>query len=176
LDNDSDDDDDVLTAVPVSNPRHGSLNLNTDGSFTYTPQPNFTGSDSFTYKANDGTADSNIATVTITVDPIPNQAPVATNDSYSTDPDIILTVPAPGLLDNDADADNDSLTAVLVSWPSNGTLNLNPDGSFTYTPHAGFTGSDSFTYKANDGNDDSNVATVHITVGSYMLYLPLILK
>ena len=105
-----------------------------------------------------------------------NLTPVAADDTYSTDPDTILIVPAPGLLDNDSDDDDDALTAVWVSEPNNGTLNLNADGSFTYTPNTGFTGSDSFTYKANDGNDDSNIVTVNITVGSYTLYLPLILK
>ncbi len=176
LANDADADDDGLTAVLVSNPSNGILNLNPDGSFTYTPNASFIGSDSFTYKANDGLDDSNIATVTITIDSGPNQAPVATNDTFSTDLDTSLTVWAPGVLGNDSDADGDGLTAVLVSWPSNGTLNLNADGSFTYTPNAGFTGSDSFTYKANDGSDDSNIATVNITVGEFNVYLPLILK
>ena len=105
-----------------------------------------------------------------------NLAPVAADDAYSTDPETSLTVLAPGLLDNDTDADDDGLTAVLVSNPSSGTLTLNADGSFTYMPNAGFTGSDSFTYQANDGLEDSNVATVTITVELYELYLPLILR
>jgi hypothetical protein len=70
----------------------------------------------------------------------------------------------PGVLGNDSDADGDALTAVLVSGPTSGALVLNPNGSFTYTPNAGFFGSDSFTYKANDGLADSNVVTVTITV------------
>ena len=67
-------------------------------------------------------------------------------------------------LSNDSDADGDTLTAAEVSGPSNGTLTLNTDGSFTYTPNANFNGSDSFTYQANDGSADSNIATVSITV------------
>ena len=105
-----------------------------------------------------------------------NLAPAAVDDSYSTSENTPLTVSAPGLLDNDSDADEDGLTAVPVSNPSHGTLNLNTDGSFTYTPHPNFTGSDSFTYKANDGFVDSNVAIVNITVGEFKVYLPLIVK
>ncbi|MCA9977588.1 MAG: cadherin-like domain-containing protein, partial [Anaerolineales bacterium] len=125
---------------------------------------------------NDGLADSNIATVTITVEVILNYPPVAANDTYSITPNTTLTVPAPGLLSNDTDAEGDPLTAVWVSSPSHGTLNLNADGSFTYTPNAGFTGNDSFKYKANDGSNYSYVATVTITVQLYTLYLPLILN
>jgi dipeptidyl aminopeptidase/acylaminoacyl peptidase len=90
--------------------------------------------------------------------------PTAVSDSYDTDEDTTLTVAAPGVLQNDTDADGDTLTAALVSGPSNGTLMLNADGSFTYTPTANYNGTDRFTYKANDGQADSNVATVTITV------------
>ena len=90
--------------------------------------------------------------------------PEAQGDSYTTDEGQELAVPAPGVLDNDTAASSDTLEATKVSDPSNGTLTLNADGSFTYTPNSGFTGEDSFTYKANDGTSDSNVATVTITV------------
>jgi VCBS repeat-containing protein len=163
LGNDSDVDGDALTAVLVAGPSNGVLTLNADGSFSYTPAANFNGSDSFTYKANDGAADSNVATVSITVTAV-NDAPVAVNDAYSTAEDTVLLVAAPGVLGNDSDVDGDALTAVLVAGPSNGVLTLNADGSFSYTPAANFNGSDSFTYKANDGAADSNVATVSITV------------
>jgi hypothetical protein len=97
-----------------------------------------------------------------------NDAPVATNDSYQTDEDTPLVVnAASGVLANDTDVDTPhaSLTAILVSGPSNASsFTLNPDGSFNYTPNANFFGSDSFTYKANDGFLDSNVATVSITI------------
>ncbi len=97
---------------------------------------------------------------------VQNSAPVANNDSYSTGEDTALSVPAPGVLGNDSDADSDPLTAVLVSGPAHGTLTLNPDGSFSYTPTANYSGADSFSYKANDGTADSNVATVSLTVVS----------
>ena len=95
-----------------------------------------------------------------------NTPPVANDDSYSTAEDGLLNVAAPGVLGNDNDGESDLLSAVLVSGPSNGSLTLNADGSFSYTPAANFSGSDSFTYKANDGQADSNVATVNITVVS----------
>ena len=77
---------------------------------------------------------------------------------------MVLSVVAPGVLGNDSDADDDSLTASLVTSVSNGSLDLQTDGSFTYTPNLNFNGEDSFTYVANDGKADSNIATVTITV------------
>ncbi len=101
--------------------------------------------------------------MTITVSPV-NDAPAAAGDSYSTAEDTARTVAAPGVLGNDSDPDGTTLTAVLVSGPSHGTLTLNPDGSFTYTPAANYNGPDSFTYRASDGTLTSNVATVAISV------------
>lgn len=94
----------------------------------------------------------------------PNTPPIAQNDLYTTEQGIPLTVSAPGVLANDTDPDGNPLSAALVGGPTSGTLALNPDGSFTYTPNAGYSGTDSFTYKANDGAADSNVATVSLTV------------
>ncbi|MGA2670054.1 MAG: Ig-like domain-containing protein, partial [Dehalococcoidia bacterium] len=163
LSNDTDADGDTLTAIKVTNPSHGSVTLNANGSFTYTPTANFTGSDSFTYKANDGSLDSNTTTVSITVN-TSNTAPVAVNDTYTTAEDTTLTVAAPGVLSNDTDADGDTLTAIKVTNPSHGSVTLNSNGSFSYTPTANYNGSDSFTYKANDTKADSNTATVSITI------------
>src|SRR5207249_2166343 len=112
LANDSDVDGDTLTAILVTGPSHGTATLNSNGSFTYTPATNYNGPDSFTYMANDGMANSNIATVSITVIPV-NDAPVAKNDAYSTNEDTALTVASPGVLANDSDADGDALTAIL---------------------------------------------------------------
>jgi hypothetical protein len=153
-----------LTAILQSGPGSGSLTLNSNGSFTYTPNADFNGTDSFTYFANDGTANSNLAaTVTITVGAV-NDPPVATDDAYLTDEDILLSVAAPGVLANDTDPDDgDLLTAIPVDNPTNGILTLNSDGSFTYEPNLNFFGTDSFTYRANDGAD-SDLATVTITV------------
>jgi VCBS repeat-containing protein len=93
-----------------------------------------------------------------------NTAPTAVNDAYTTTEDTALNVPANGVLGNDTDGENNSLTATLVTNAANGSVTLNPDGSFNYTPNANFHGADSFTYKANDGQADSNTATVSITV------------
>ncbi|MGY5850431.1 Ig-like domain-containing protein, partial [Salegentibacter sp. F14] len=168
LDNDKDAEDDALTAILEDSPQNGTLSLNSDGSFTYEPNAGYSGPDSFTYKANDGSDDSNVATVNITVNAVtpPNTAPVANDDSYAVDQDDVLNVTAPGVLDNDTDVENDALTAIVEESPQNGTLSLNSDGSFTYEPKAGYSGPDSFTYIANDGADDSNVATVRITVNA----------
>ena len=93
-----------------------------------------------------------------------NTAPTTTADSYSMNQDNVLTVAAPGVLANDTDAEGNTLTAILVTNGTNGVVSLSPDGSFTYTPNAGYTGSDSFTYKSNDGTVDGNTVTVTIQV------------
>lgn len=162
LSNDIDAEGDALTATLVDDVQNGTLLLNGDGSFVYTPDADFTGTDSFTYVANDSTDDSAPATVTIDVGGV-NDAPVAVDDTFSGDEDTDITG---NVLANDTDAENNPLTATLVADVQNGTLTLNPDGSFTYTPTADFDGTDTFTYLANDGTDDSaSPATVTLTVG-----------
>jgi VCBS repeat-containing protein len=164
LTNDTDAELDPLVSVLASDVSNGVLNLSADGSFDYTPNPDFSGVDSFTYRANDGSGLSNPATVTLTVNGV-NDAPVAVNDDYQTGPDSLLAVNAAnGVLANDTDVDLDSLEAVLVDDVSNGVLSLNADGSFDYTPNTGFGGMDSFTYRANDNSLNSNLATVTINV------------
>lgn len=155
----------TLTSVLVDNASNGSATVNSDGTFVYTPNPNFFGSDSFTYHAVDNTGTSNTATVTITVDPV-NDAPLAVNNSYNVTEDVPLniTVPAFGVLGNDTDVENDTLIAVLGSGVSKGTLSLSGNGTFTYTPNLNFNGSDSFTYTASDGIASSNTATVTLTI------------
>jgi hypothetical protein len=317
--NDTDAEANPLTAAINTPPSHGGLLLNPNGGFTFTPSADYTGPDSFTYHANDGSLDSNIVTVTITVNPltlgtlvngsfeqdftgwtssgnlaiqsapsytathgskliafnggdtvpngvlaqtfataarqsytlafdagvlsynknsqkmrvtvsgsgsllsqtitivglsggtkrwlpysftfvadstattltfsdqstttksldllldnvritgtvsVPNTAPVAVAESYSTPQNTPLVVPAAGLLANDTDAQSNPLTAVVNVGPVNGSVILNLDGGFSYTPATGYTGADSFTYHANDGNLDSNVVTVAITVNA----------
>ena len=99
-------------------------------------------------------------------------APTAVANSYSVDEDGTLATAAPGVLTNDTDPESGTLTAVLVTDVGNGSLTLNPNGSFSYTPTADFNGTDSFTYRANDGTFASNTVTVSITVvpgdGSYI--------
>jgi VCBS repeat-containing protein len=94
-----------------------------------------------------------------------NDAPVAYDDAYSTVEDTTLDEPAAtGVLFNDIDAEGNPLTAHLDTGVTNGTLTLNANGSFSYTPYANYTGTVSFTYHANDGALDSNIATVTITI------------
>ena len=165
LGNDTDADNDPLTAVLQNDVSNGTLSLSPNGSFIYQPNGGFSGADGFTYVANDGTDNSNVATVTINVAGPGNTPPVANDDVYQTAFNTPLNVPAPGVLGNDTDANGDALTAALQSNPSNGTLNsFSTNGAFSYTPNTGFTGTDSFTYLANDGLANSNVASVTITV------------
>jgi VCBS repeat-containing protein len=164
LANDADSDGDTISALIVSTPAHGTVTLNSDGSFTYHHDGSNTTTDSFTYRVTDGSLVSNAATVTIAIGP--NQAPVAVADAYTTLEDTALVVTAPGVLGNDHDADTPTLSAILVAGPQHGTLTLNANGSFTYTPSANYNGVDSFTYKANDGITDSNTTTVSLTITS----------
>jgi hypothetical protein len=126
---------------------------------------------SFTFQVQDdgGTANGGVdldptaSTLTIEMTAV-NDAPLAADDSYATSEDVPLVVAASGVLANDRDVESTPLSAVLVSGPTSGTLLLNPDGSFSYTPTTGFSGTDSFRYRASDGAGDSNLATVTITV------------
>jgi VCBS repeat-containing protein len=166
LANDTDPDNDPLTATQVSDVSNGTLTLNSDGSFTYVPSDGFSGSDSFTYKANDGQLDSSVVTVTIAVGPTTNVAPLAIDDAYTAVSPTLVIDAISGVLANDQDANGDALTAQLVIQPSHGAVTLNSDGSFTYTPDSGYTGDDAFLYQANDGSLNSNLAKVTISVSA----------
>ena len=161
--NDNDPDGTTPSAVLVSDVVHGSLTLNADGSFSYAPSADFFGSDSFSYAANDGALDGNTVTVDLTVTPV-NDAPVAADDAYTVAENSTLSISAAGVLGNDTDIENDPLSAMLASGPAHGSLVLNPDGSFSYAPDADYSGMDTFSYHANDGQADSNDAMVQITV------------
>ncbi len=167
LGNDTDPGGDNLTAGLKAAPVHGTLDLHADGSFIYTPAAiGFTGADSFTYTARNRLYASNTATVTVVLE---NQAPLAHADSVCTEKNVFLMMPAPGVLGNDTDANWDNLTAIITGNPSHGTLVLSADGSCIYTPAAGFTGTDSFTYMANDGTLNSAPAQVTVAVTSHRI-------
>ncbi len=157
LANDSDPDGDPITAALVTNPTNGMVTLNTDGSFTYTPNANFSGPDSFTYMASDGVLSSAPATVSITV----LSPPDAQDDSATLDARTSANI---NVLANDSDPDGDTLTVQSITQPSNGTSTLNSDNTVTYTPNSDFTGSDGFTYTISDGKGGTATATVHLTV------------
>ena len=161
LGNDSDPDGDILTATLVSNPSNGKVKLNSDGSFSYTPNPGFAGPDSFTYSVSDGVSPSPGVVVNLNVT---NLAPVGKADNYTIPHTKVLNLSAPGVLGNDSDLDGDPLTAKLLSSPSNGKVNFNTDGSFSYTPNLGFAGTDSFTYSVSDGVSPSPGVSVNLNV------------
>lgn len=152
----------VSTARLVTDVRYGSLTLDADGGYRYRSEPDFVGTDTFTYQVDGCVLGlSNVATVTITVT---NAAPAASGDTYSAQAGVARTVKAPGILGNDSDPDGDAITATLVSGPANGSLSLNANGGFTYTADGGFSGTDTFRYRATDGIANSGTATVQITV------------
>ncbi len=163
LTNDYDIDLNSLTAVLITSPSNGSLDLNSDGSFTYLPNQNFAGLDTFTYVANDGNLISNPVNVVINIGQT-NDTPISNDDTYSVDEDKILTVSLPGILTNDNDPDNNSLTAILVSDVSHGLLTLNVNGSFSYKPDEDYNGNDYFTYQASDGQVEGNISIVYLTI------------
>lgn len=155
-----DPDWDGLTFTIVQGPSHGTLTQNPDtGLYDYTADPGYDGPDSFTYTANDGVVDSNTATVSIAVYGT-NTAPVASSDSLAVTHDQAVTIDLVGL---GTDADNDSLASEVVTQPSNGVVVVD-EGITRYIPNAGFVGSDSFTFKVNDGTSDSHVATITVNV------------
>jgi hypothetical protein len=147
---------DALTYTIVSGPSNGVLS-GSGASRTYTPNANYNGPDSFTFKASDGSLESNVATFDLTINVV-NDAPTCSNGSATTDED---TPVAANL--SCADVDNASLTYTIVSGPSNGVLS-GSGASRTYTPNANYNGPDSFTFKASDGSLESNVATFDLTI------------
>lgn len=166
LGNDSDIEGDPLTVsdYQATTANGGTVLMNPDGSFDYTPPADFNGTDNFTYTVIDGNGGLSIATVTITVLPI-NDDPLALDDSYGTDGDTPLSIAVPGVLANDSDLEDVLIVASYDAVSVNGgTVVMNPDGSFVYTPASGFTGNDTFTYTVDDGNGGSAVATVTIAV------------
>ncbi|KRF20541.1 hypothetical protein ASG90_18315 [Nocardioides sp. Soil797] len=162
--NDSDPEGDPFAAALKVAPVHGTMVLNANGTFNYTPNPDFTGVDTFIYLLDDGTGrpydEHPTATVTITVS-ASNAPPVAVDDHVTGDEDIPMTG---NVLTNESDPDGDALTASLVLAPVNGTIVLNADGSFTYTPNANFHGPDSVTYSITDGHGADDTAMLFLQV------------
>jgi hypothetical protein len=157
-----DPDGGTLAYTIVNGPARGTLS-GTPPSVTYMPAANYSGGDSFTFRATDGLAASNTATVSIAVQAV-NDPPVAAGEAYTLAAGGSLTVSAPGVLANDSDVDSAPLTAVLAAAPASGVLTLAANGSFTYTPAPGFSGPASFTYRASDGAAVSGIATVNLQV------------
>ncbi|MBW3624152.1 MAG: hypothetical protein KY468_12160, partial [Armatimonadetes bacterium] len=151
-----------ITYRIVDSPAHGALGVLSGDRITYTPKPNFFGTDRFTFKANDGKWDSAPATVTVTTHKV-NDAPVAVNGSAVALPGQAVAATLTG-----TDIDGDGLAYSVVSPPAHGTLSgTAPD--LRYTPNPGYVGSDSFSFRVNDGQADSNVGVFSINVVSPLL-------
>ncbi len=163
----SDEDGDALTFTVVDQPAHGSLSGSAPD-LSYTPNADFNGEDSFTFKASDGQLDSAPATVTISIAAV-NDAPNAQDDALTVAEGGSATVLDGGetsLLANDSDVEGDSLTlsTTPVAAPSHGTLTLNADGTFSYTHDGSEGGSDSFSYSVCDDGSPSQCATATVAI------------
>jgi len=149
-----------VVAANITTANGGTVTLLADGSFTYDPAADYHGPDSFSYTLSDGSLEDT-GTVYIKVTPV-NDAPTAVDDVASTAQDTAVVI---NVVTNDNDPDDDALTISEFGQPENGTVAETSPGIFTYTPNAGFTGSDAFSYTITDGNGETSTADVVITVG-----------
>lgn len=158
----SNDSGDALSVTAVSDGAIGSVSINGDGTLTYAPLTNANGADSFSYTITDSLGRTASASVSVDVSPV-NDAPVAVDDSYSTTEGTAISG---AVLGNDSDPDGDTLTVSAYQQTSaaGGLVSMATDGTFSYTAASGFTGADSFTYTASDGNGGFSTATVSLTV------------
>ncbi|WP_447932205.1 Ig-like domain-containing protein [Sphingopyxis fribergensis] len=154
----SDVDGDPLTYAIVTPPANGTVTVNADGSYTYTPGPDFNGNDSFTVLVSDGNGGTVPVTIPVVVRPV-NDAPVASALPPTTDKDTRVNGQVVA-----SDVDGDPLTFTVTTPPANGSVTLNADGSYTYTPVLGFVGSDSFTVLVSDGNGGTVSVTIPVTI------------
>lgn len=162
LSNDSDPEAHILSVSSVTQPAHGSVTLNADGTVTYTPNANFNGADSFSYTASDTNGATDTASVSVTVTAV-NDAPAAQDDSAVTDEDTPVTI---GVLANDSDVDGDAISITSVSQPANGTATVNPDGTITFAPEPNFNGNTAFTYTISDASGETAQAAVTVSVNA----------
>lgn len=165
-----DADGDPLTISIVNGPDRGAISI-VGGQFTYTHDGVTLDSDFFTFRVYDGQAYSPIRTIRVNFTALPfvNTAPEVENATFETEFETALNETVGEL---GSDFDNDPLTFTLVTQAAHGTVTLNADGTFRYVPDNDYEGADSFTYKANDGTDDSNIATVTINVGEEVIVEP----
>ena len=163
---DADQDQLTLTAFDSASLSKGALVHSGGGTFTYIPSSSANGLETFAYTVSDGHGGTSTAAVTISIAAQPD-APSAAGDAYVTSQDVPLGIGTPGLLANDSDEDGDAISVKLtgVTPPTNGALVLSADGSFTYTPNPGFSGTDSFDYKITDGSL-TDIGTATITVSA----------
>nr|WP_167597827.1 Ig-like domain-containing protein [Leeuwenhoekiella sp. ZYFB001] len=176
--NDFDPDGDTITVTSNTQPTNGSVTVNPDGSYTYIPEPGFVGEDSFEYTVCDDGEPQECATGTVTIEVTPDNGntTVANDDAYFGLIDAAITG---NVLDNDFDPEGQTqqvdITVSPANGPENGSLVINEDGSFTYTPNDGFIGTDQFTYQISDNGTPvaTDVATVYISVRGSDIVPPL---
>jgi len=153
-------DGDTLSVIYIEDAPNGKVTDNGDGTVTYVPYPDFNGTDTFSYTVSDGNGGESTGTVSVFVAPV-NDAPVANDDQAQSLQDTSVIV---DLLANDSDVDGDTLSVGAIGAAQNGIVTENNDGTVTYTPNNGFSGTDSFTYTVVDGNGGSATATATVTV------------
>ncbi|WP_317169958.1 Ig-like domain-containing protein [Pedobacter sp. SG918] len=154
----SDIDGDPLTFTVTTPPAHGTVVVNSDGTYSYTPANNYSGTDVFTVTVSDGKGGTTTVTINVTVNPT-NVAPVATAPAVTTPED----TPVNGKV-TATDADGDPLTFAVTTPPAHGTVVVNVDGTYTYTPVANYNGPDTFTVTVSDGKGGTTTVTVPVTV------------
>ncbi len=161
--NDSDPESDPLTVntTPVSGPSNGTLTLNANGTFTYTPTAGFSGTDSFVYEVSDGNGGVTTATAFIDVS-VPVTGPLnAVNDAVMTNEETLINIV---VMANDALPTTGAFNIQSTTPPSNGTITVLPNGTIDYTPNVDFFGVDTFTYTLADASGRTSTATVTVTV------------
>ncbi|MGH1416633.1 MAG: Ig-like domain-containing protein, partial [Pelagimonas sp.] len=163
LSNDTDPELDTLSVASATDPANGSVTVNGDGTVDYTPDADFTGTDTFDYTISDGNGGTDTATVTVTVeDAGGNRPPVAEDDTATTDEGTGVRI---YVLGNDSDPDMDPLTLTSVTDPVNGTAVIDPsDNTIVYTPDPGTSGEETFEYTVSDPSGATSTATVTVTV------------
>ncbi|WP_236642010.1 Ig-like domain-containing protein [Dokdonia sinensis] len=144
------------TVTDVTDPANGTVTINADGTITYTPDPDFNGTDTFEYTITDDDGNTSTATVTVVVVSTPD----AVDDTASTNEDTPVDI---AVLDND-DLGTEPTTITDVTDPANGTVTINGDGTVTYTPDPDFSGTDTFEYTITDDNGNTSTATVDVTI------------
>jgi hypothetical protein len=162
LANDNSNGGGATTATLVATSPDGTVTLNANGGFTFTPAASFVGTTTFTYQGVNSVGPGNIATVTIAVHSL--SPPTTVDDAFTVPTDFPFLVSAPGVLANDNANGGGAMSVELIGNASHGGVTLNGDGSFVYSPNPGFSGADSFIYRATNANGPGNAATVNLTV------------
>ena len=164
LQNDVDAEDDALSLVVLSGPRHGELQQQEDGSLVYVPNPGFAGVDRLVYQASDASVLSSSTTVEMVVRPGENQTPTARGEKFVVREDRVLKIHTDDLLANDSDPERDTLTIQPVDQPTHGKLRFNKEGDVIYTPRQNFSGVDQFSYRVKDGTSMSEEVVAKVVV------------